>query len=121
MGPQRSATRRQPGLKAWLVIAWLAGCASAVAAQTVCNRAADSSACCNAEISSTISQVGDLIYISRSDGSSAVLQRVGDTSYITDSREGMSGVAQHVGDIMFIRLGRGDSVNSPVGADMWCS
>ena len=98
----------------------LLGGAATVAAKTGCHGAADSSHCHNAEVDA-MSQIGDLTYIRRSDGSSAVMHRIGDTSYISDSREGMSGVAQHVGDLLFIRLPLGDWVCSQVGASLLCS
>ena len=107
-------------LGATLLRAALLGGAAAVAAQTGCHGGADSSHCHGAEVGA-LSQVGDLTYIRRSDGSTAVMQRVGDTSYISDSREGMSGVAQHVGDLLFMRLPLGDWVCSQVGASLLCS
>lgn len=121
IGKRAATPRRQSGFARLLVAAWLLGAASTAPAQRVCSQAGESAHCHPVDVRSTTSQVGDLTYISRSDGSSAVMQRVGDISYITDSREGMSGVAQHVGDMLFLRLPLGDWVCSQVGPSLLCS
>ena len=105
---------------ALLVVALTCGPVAA-RAQTVCNSIGETAFCQGAEGNSTMLQVGDTIYVTRSDGSSAIHQRVGDTTVITDSREGMSGVAQHLGDTMLIQLVSTSSVCNKLGPTMWCS
>ena len=107
-------------LKTLLALA-LSGSALAVPAQTHCTRAGDTSVCQGPEGASTMSRFGDITMVTRADGSSATMTRVGDVTLITDSREGMSGSAQHVGDVTFISIGGGTSVCITVGASTSCS
>jgi hypothetical protein len=89
-------------------------------ALTVCNSVGETTFCDDQAVTSVMNQVGDITYVSRSDGSKAIHQRVGDITFITDSRDGMSGVALHVGDTMFINLSAVSSVCNTVGSTMWC-
>ena len=99
----------------------LMGISSGSSAQTSCVRVDDTSYCQGPEGSSTMNMVGNTTFVQRSDGSSATLQRVGDNSVITDSREGMSGIAQHTGDTTIIQLPRASSVCNKIGNLTLCS
>ena len=99
----------------------LFACAVSAGAQSVCNTVDATTFCQGTQGSSTMNQVGDFTYVSRSDGSNAIHQRIGDTTIITDSREGMSGFAQHMGETMIINLTTSSSVCNKLGSTMWCS
>lgn len=59
------------------------------------------------ETQESMHRVGDTSYIVRGDGTFAVWYHAGDTAVVADSREGMSGTAQRVGDVVYLYLARG--------------
>ncbi len=103
-----------------LVALALGGAVLAASAQTHCAHVGDTSVCQGPDGASTMSRVGDITLVTRADGSSATLTRVGDVTLISDSRAGMSGSAQHVGDVMIVSIGAGTSVCITIGASTLC-
>jgi hypothetical protein len=76
------------------------------------------------EMSMNVAQLqryGDTTYVSRADGSYAVLHRYGDVSVVSDSRPGMSGMMAHYGDMSIYSYEFGNSVCNTQGETMWCT
>jgi len=90
-------------------------------AQSTCTSVGDTRLCQGPEGWSSMTTIGDITFVTRSDGSSATMQRIGDVTIITDSREGMSGIVHHVGDRTIIDLPDGSSVCDKIDATTVCS
>jgi hypothetical protein len=97
------------------------GVTLAASAQTRCIHLGDTTVCQGPEGGSTLSRTGDVTLVTRDDGSSATMVRIGDSTLINDSREGKSGSAHHIGDVMIIRIGAITSVCVTAGASTLCS
>ncbi|MCV2359159.1 hypothetical protein LNV08_09235 [Paucibacter sp. TC2R-5] len=83
------------------------GANSSFAQSSTCTSTGDTEICQGPEGWSMMITVGDLVFVSRSDGSTATMQRVDDITLIVDSRQGMSGAAQQIGETTVYSLPEG--------------
>ncbi len=94
--------------------------AAAASAQTACGNMADGLVCREPERSSVVHRVGDLTLITWQDGATTTMSRQGDFSVVTDSSQGMSGVAHHVGDTTIVSLEEFTVVCTTTGSSTLC-
>ena len=99
-------------------VLWLG--VTAATAQTACISTADGSVCHEPERSSVVHRVGDLTLITWQDGAITTMSRQGEFSVVTDSSQGVSGVAHHVGDTTTVNLERFTVVCTTTGTSTLC-
>jgi hypothetical protein len=91
--------------------------AAAASAQAACGNTTDGSVCHEPERSSVVHRVGDWMLITWKDGA---MSRQGEFSVVTDSSQGVSGVAHHVGDTTTVNLEKFTVVCTTTGASTLC-
>ena len=96
-------------------------CGGALGARAQCAGPADADAVAPATTTESVRRDGDVSYVARADGSSAVWHHSGDTANVSDTREGMSGVAHLVGDVVFLHLQQGQWMCTAVSAQLYCA
>ena len=94
--------------------------AATASAQTACGNTADGSVCHEPERSSVVHRVGDWMLITWKDGATTTMSRQGEFSVVTDSSQGVSGVAHHVGDTTTVNLEKFTVVCTTTGASTLC-
>ena len=93
---------------------------TAASAQTACGNAADGAVCHEPERSSVVHRVGDLTLITWQDGATTTMSRQGEFSVVTDSSQGVSGVAHHVGDTITVNLEKFTVICTTTGTSTLC-
>ncbi len=93
---------------------------TAASAQAACGNTADLSVCHEPERSSVVHRVGDLMFITWQDGATTTMSRQGEFSVVTDSSQGLSGVAHHVGDTTTVNLEKFTVVCTTTGLSTLC-
>lgn len=94
--------------------------AAAASAQTTCSDTAHGSASHEPERSSVVHRMGDLTLITWQDGATTTMSRQGEFSVVTDSSQGVSGVAHHVGDTTIVNLEKFTVVCTTTGPSTLC-
>ena len=97
------------------------GGSRAFAHNSTCTSTGDTEICQGPDGWSMLITVGDTVFVSRSDGSTATMQRVDDITLIIDSRQGMSGAAQQIGDTTVFSLPEGGMSCKKVKSTSVCS
>jgi len=89
-------------------------------AQPACSSTADGSVCHEPERSSVVHRVGDLTLITWQDGATTTMSRQGEFSVVTDSSQGVSSVAHHVGDTTIVNLEKFTVICTTTGTSTLC-
>lgn len=93
---------------------------TAASAQTACGDTVDRLVSHEPERSSVVHRVGDLTLITWQDGAITTMSRQGEFSVVTDSSQGVSVVAHHVGDTTIVNLEKFTVVCTTTGPSTLC-